>query len=166
MASGDRATMSSAYRIELQPGEFLFREGDEPTTAFVIESGILRITTQREGADVILGDLSPGALVGEMAVLDDSRRSASATALQASVLTPVDRAQFAERLGEADPVVRALLLSQLSRYRTALATFTGHAVPTASAAEPAPHQSSHALDKIRLESQLRNALEGRELEIR
>jgi EAL domain-containing protein (putative c-di-GMP-specific phosphodiesterase class I) len=158
--------MSSAYRIELKPGEHLFREGDEPTTAFVIESGILRVTTQRDGADVILGDLGPGALVGEMAVLDDSRRSATATALESSVLTPVDRSQFAERLGEADPVVRALLLSQLSRYRTALATFTGHAAPNASFAEAAPHQSSHALDKIRLESQLRNALEGGELEIR
>jgi EAL domain-containing protein (putative c-di-GMP-specific phosphodiesterase class I) len=156
----------SAYRIELQPGEHLFREGDEPTTAFVIESGILRVTTQREGEEVILGDLGPGALVGEMAVLDDSRRSATATAVDACVLTPVDRAQFAERLGEADPVVRALLLSQLSRYRTALATFTGQTASNVAIAEPAPPQSSHALDKIRLESQLRNALEGRELEIR
>jgi EAL domain-containing protein (putative c-di-GMP-specific phosphodiesterase class I) len=158
-------TMSS-YRIELEPGETLFREGDEPTTAFVIESGALRITTEREGVSVVLGELGPGALVGEMAVLDDSYRSATATALEACVLTPVDRTQFAERLAEADPVVRALLLSQLSRYRTALATFTGQTAPNTPIAEPAPPQSSHALEKIRLESQLRNALEGRELQIK
>jgi EAL domain-containing protein (putative c-di-GMP-specific phosphodiesterase class I) len=156
--------MASAYRIELRPGEVLFREGDAPTTAFLIEAGSLRITAAREGEPMLLGDLGAGALVGEMAVLDDSPRSATVTALAPCVLTPIDRTQFAERLEAADPVVRALLLSQLSRYRTALATFTGN--------EPAPEapdagaESAHALDKIRLESQLRNAMENRELEIR
>jgi EAL domain-containing protein (putative c-di-GMP-specific phosphodiesterase class I) len=156
--------MASAYRLELRPGEILFREGDAPTTAFLIESGSLRITAEREGAPMLLGDLGAGALVGEMAVLDDSPRSATATALAACVLTPIDRTQFAERLEAADPVVRALLLSQLARYRTALATFTGN--EPAPAAAGAGSESAHALDKIRLESQLRNAMENRELEIR
>ena len=156
--------MATAYRIELQPGEVLFREGDAPTTAFLIESGTLRITAERDGAPMLLGELSAGALVGEMAVLDDSRRSATATATAACVLTPIDRAQFAERLEAADPVVRALLLSQLTRYRTALATFTGNEPAPADATGTA--ESAHALDKIRLESQLRNAMENRELEIR
>jgi EAL domain-containing protein (putative c-di-GMP-specific phosphodiesterase class I) len=156
--------MATAYRIELQPGDVLFREGDAPTTAFLIESGTLRITAERDGAPMLLGELSAGALVGEMAVLDDSRRSATATAIAACVLTPIDRAQFAERLQAADPVVRALLLSQLSRYRTALATFTGN--EPAPVAESVAGESAHALDKIRLESQLRNAMENRELEIR
>ena len=156
--------MASAYRIELSPGEVLFREGDEPTTAFLIESGSLRITADRDGMPMLLSDLGAGALVGEMAVLDDSPRSATVTALSACVLTPIDRTQFAERLDAADPVVRALLLSQLSRYRTALATFTGN--EPAPEAEQASSESAHALDKIRLESQLRNAMENRELEIR
>jgi len=156
--------MASAYRIDLEPGAVLFREGDAPTTAFLIESGSLRITAARDGAPMLLSDLHAGALVGEMAVLDDSPRSATATALGACVLTPIDRTQFAERLEAADPVVRALLLSQLARYRTALATFTGNdPVP---ASEDASNESAHALDKIRLESQLRNAMENRELEIR
>ena len=154
--------MATAYRIELKPGDVLFREGDAPTTAFLIESGALRITAARDGAPMLLGELSAGALVGEMAVLDDSRRSATATALSTCVLTPIDRAQFAERLQAADPVVRALLLSQLSRYRTALATFTG-GVPVP---ESVDGESAYALDKIRLESQLRNAMANRELEIR
>jgi EAL domain-containing protein (putative c-di-GMP-specific phosphodiesterase class I)/CRP-like cAMP-binding protein len=160
--------MASAYRIELNPGEVLFREGDAPSTAFLIESGSLRITAQRNGSPVVLSDLGAGALVGEMAVLDDSPRSATATALAACVLTPIDRTQFAERLQTADPVVRALLLSQVSRYRTALATFAGEAPPNASSntEEMQGAEASFALDKIRLESQLREALERHELEIR
>ncbi|HZQ61762.1 MAG TPA: EAL domain-containing protein [Casimicrobiaceae bacterium] len=159
--------MASAYRIELAAGDVLFREGDAPTAAFLIESGSLRITAERNGAPVTLSDLGPGALVGEMAVLDDSPRSATATALEACVLTPIDRAQFAERLQNADPVVRALLLSQLSRYRAALATFAGGAAPTVERSEEAPGQeAAFAIDKIRLENQLREALERHELEIR
>ncbi|HET8942448.1 MAG TPA: EAL domain-containing protein [Rudaea sp.] len=154
--------MASAYRIELARNQVLFCEGDAPTTAFLIESGSLRITAQHENGPMVLGELGPGALVGEMAVLDDSPRSATVTALEACVLTPIDRTQFAERLAAADPVVRALLLSQLSRYRRALAKFTGHAgdhLPGESV------DSVFALDKIRLESQLRSALERHELEI-
>lgn len=159
--------MASAFRIELQAGEHLFLEGDAPTTAFVVESGTLRVTAKRDGTPVILGDLGVGALVGEMAVLDDSPRSATATALEACVLTPVDSSQFAERLAEADPIIRALLVSLLSRYRNALAKFTGQPPPESIALPVASGgRSSHALEKIRLESQLRNALDHGELEIR
>ncbi len=158
--------MGSAYRIELHAGDVLFHEGDAPTSAFLIESGSLRITAERNGKPMLLGDLGAGALVGEMAVLDDSLRSATAIALSACVLTPIDRSQFAERLSAADPVVRALLLSQLSRYRTALATFTGNASIVSANSQTSNAESANALDKIRLESQLRNALERHELEIR
>src|SRR5437868_11249839 len=83
--------MVSAYRIDLQYGDVLFREGDAPTTAFLIESGTLRITADRDGTPLLLSDLGAGALVGEMAVLDDSPRSATATAVAPCVLTPIDR---------------------------------------------------------------------------
>ena len=94
--------MNSAHRIELDAGQMLFREGDAPTTAFLIESGRLRITAVVGGVPVVLGDLGAGALVGEVAVLDDSPRTATATALEHCVLTAVDRDQFAEVLSEPD----------------------------------------------------------------
>jgi EAL domain-containing protein (putative c-di-GMP-specific phosphodiesterase class I) len=155
--------MSSAHRIELGTGQILFREGDAPTTAFLVETGSLRITATVDGQQVLLGDVAAGALVGEVAVLDDSPRTATATALEPCVLTAIDRNQFAERLASADPVLRALLLSQFTRYRVALATFTGNAaqairVPTTE------HDAAH--DKIRLEGQLRDALESGGLEMR
>ena len=159
----------SAYRVELAQGETLFREGDTPTTAFLIESGEIEVGTHQGGTYRVLGVLGPGDLLGEMAVIDDSPRTASARTLTPTILTPIDRAQFAERLETADPVVRALLLSQLSRYRSALAQLAGtQRTPwrarTATAATS--EAASGALDKIRLESQLREALERRELEVR
>ena len=157
--------MKSAHRIELATGQTLFREGDAPTTAFLIERGRLRVTAIVAGTPVVLGDLVAGALVGEVAVLDDSPRTATATALEPCVLTAVDREQFAERLASADPIVRALLLSQFARYRIALATLTGK--ETQATRPPAEGLASAevAHDKIRLEGQLREALGSGALEL-
>jgi len=157
--------MTSTYRVNLAAGEVLFREGDAPTTAFLIEQGALRVTAQLDGESIVLGDLGPGALLGEMAVLDDAPRPATATALSDCALTPVDRRQFAERLENADPVVRALLFSQLARYRSALATLTSGAEPLSIEEAAGPHGAEHAHDKIRLESQLREALELHRLDV-
>ncbi len=104
-------------------------------------------------------------LVGEMAVLDDAPRAATATALSDCVLTPVDRRQFAERLEDADPVVRALLFSQLARYRSALATLTAGGAPMSIEETTPAGDAEHAHDKIRLESQLREALELHRLDV-
>jgi diguanylate cyclase len=159
------ANMSSAYRIELVIGEVLFHEGDRPTTAFLVEAGTLRISARVHGEITILGELGPGSLVGEMAVLDDSPRSATATALSSCVLTPIDRAQFAERLEAADPVVQALLRSQLTRYRSALATLGGELRKQVSAAALSVSDVPIGHDKIRLENQLREALELHQLDV-
>jgi EAL domain-containing protein (putative c-di-GMP-specific phosphodiesterase class I) len=158
--------MSSAHRIELGTGQILFREGDAPTTAFLIESGRLRITATVDGQQKLLGDVDAGALVGEVAVLDDSPRTATATALEPCVLTAIDRNQFAERLAAADPVLRALLLSQFARYRVALATFTGKAGQAVRAPAAERSDAATAHDKIRLEGQLRDALESGGLDMR
>ncbi len=157
----------SSFRVDVPAGSVLFHQGDAPTSAFLLESGSIEVTTAQGAESRRLGVLGPGDLLGEMAVLDDSPRTATARALSDCVLMPIDRKQFAERLESADPVVRALLLSQISRYRSALAQLFGQAEPAA-AALPTPRSgdAAIALDKIRLESHLREALDKGELEVR
>lgn len=156
----------SSYRIDLPAGHILFEQGDPGSTAFLIEQGNVEISVIIQGESRILNRLGPGVLLGEMAVLDDAPRSATARALTDCILTPIDRSQFAERLEASDPVVRALLLSQLARYRTAFANLSGSNVVTEDERESATEGAAFALDKIRLESHLRQALAKRELEIR
>ncbi|MFZ1391057.1 MAG: EAL domain-containing protein [Dokdonella sp.] len=154
---------TSTPRRTIKAGEIIFAEDDAPTTAFLIESGRVCISTIQHGEIRVLGELGPGALLGEMAVIDSAPRSATASALSDCVLTPIDRDQFAERLAAADPVVRALLMSQLTRYRSALATLTGDVEGEQSTSA---QDDTHAFDKIRLESELRAALQSDELEVR
>jgi EAL domain-containing protein (putative c-di-GMP-specific phosphodiesterase class I) len=149
-------------RIQLADGEILFREGERPGRAFLIESGRIEVSTVQFGVRTVLGELGPGELLGEMAVLDDAPRTATARALSDCLLTPIDRTQFAERLAGADPIVRALLVSQLERYRSTLATLTGDGRTAA----PVRGDSPSAVAKIRLESELRGALDRGELDVR
>ncbi len=148
------------HRIELKPGEVLFREGDPPDCAFLVQSGSLAITTGPEPR--LLAEVHAGELLGEMAVIDRSPRTATATAIDLCVLVPITPEQIAERLLNTDPVVRALLEGQLRRYRATLANLQGHApIVVEAVSEPID-----GIGKIRLESELREALSNGGLEVR
>lgn len=158
-------------RLQLATGEIVFEEGDAPTSAFLIESGRIEIVTVRDGVPMVLSVLGPGDLLGEMAVIDDAPRTATARALTDAVLIEVDRAQINERIDSSDPIVRALLKGQLSRYRSALHTLRGGEVAPLVAAEGEPARDADGYDdqavaKIHLETQLRDALASRSLEVR
>lgn len=150
-----------SLRIQLEAGERLFQEGDDPGSAFLIESGAIEVKTRHRNREVILSLLGPGDLVGEMAVIDDAPRTATATAISACVLFPIDRQQFADRLAGTDPIVRSLLEGQLKRYRGALAALQGKQ----QAPDTATPSETLGISKMRLEAQLREALAGRQLEL-
>ena len=152
------------YSQSFKQGDLIFSQGDAPSGAFLIEDGHIEISTIQFGERRLLAELGPGMLLGEMAVIDDSVRTATARALSDCRLTPIDADQFAERLAAADPIVRALLMSQLARYRSALATLSGDQSRNIHASEQ-PGDIG-AFNKIRLESELRAALERKELEVR
>ena len=158
-------------RLQLAAGDVLFEEGDPPTSAYLIESGRIEIVTEREGAPMVLSVLGPGDLLGEMAVIDDAPRTATARALGDAVLIEVDRAQINERIDNSDPIVRALLKGQLSRYRTALHALRSGEAPPSMPPETHPHVDADGYDnqavaKIHLETQLRDSLANRSLEVR
>ena len=76
--------------LQLSPGDFLFREGDNADKMYVLLEGEI---------DIFLGDFvfetaSPGSLLGEMALIDDGLRTANAVAKKASRLAKIDRGRF------------------------------------------------------------------------
>ena len=152
-------------RINLPAGEILFHEGDAPTTAFLIEQGELEVSAMQRGNRVVLSNLGAGDLLGEMAVIDDAPRTATAKALSDCVLIPIDRNQISERLASTDPIIRSLLEGQLKRYRGALAALQGkRQEPQVEQADTPSEQIG--VSKIRLETQLREALANDRLDVR
>lgn len=75
---------------ELGAGEALFREGEAGDAIFVVAAGEIEI---RKG-DRVLARLHPGQTVGEMALLEEERRSADAFATEAARVHRFDRQAF------------------------------------------------------------------------
>ncbi|MEQ8162464.1 MAG: serine/threonine-protein kinase, partial [Smithellaceae bacterium] len=72
-------------------GQFLMHEGEEAGEAYLIDKGKVQVYRQAEGGGkLVLGTLSEGDIVGEMALITNDKRSASVKALEdteVSVLT-------------------------------------------------------------------------------
>ena len=161
----------TAATLKLQPGEVVFREGDAPGAAYLIESGKIEVSVMQSQQRLVLSYLGAGDLLGEMAAIDDAPRSAEARAVEASVLTIIERDQIHERLNEADPIVRALMGSLLHRYRSGLRAARGNTglapamSPGAKAAAGHIKLADQAVNKFRLESQLMRAIKNDELSV-
>lgn len=152
-------------RKTLSAGEYLFHEGDRPSSAFLIEEGAMEIHSGGPMHRLVLARLGPGDLLGEMSVVDQSTRTASALALSNTVLLVIDGDQIKDRLAASDPIIRMLLDGQIKRYRSMLSLLQGRAPSDSIAADP-DAQVDPGLSKFRLESHLRDALSQHKLEVR
>src|SRR6476659_2983239 len=75
---------------QLAPGDFLFREGKKGETMYVLLEGEVDIFL----GDFVLETAGPGALLGEMALIDDSPPTANAVAKTPAKLAQIDRRRF------------------------------------------------------------------------
>jgi CRP-like cAMP-binding protein len=76
--------------ISLKAGESLFTKGDPAPTMYVVLSGEVRIGD----GNTVLETVGPGGIVGEMALIDRSPRSASVTARSDTTLAAIDEKRF------------------------------------------------------------------------
>jgi CRP/FNR family transcriptional regulator, cyclic AMP receptor protein len=76
--------------VQFAPGEFLFKEGDKRELMYVLLEGEVEIRL----GDYVVETAVPGALIGEMALIDDSPRAANAVAKTPCRLAAVDRRRF------------------------------------------------------------------------
>jgi MFS family permease len=88
------AVASGGRWITLEPREVLIREGDPGDRYYVLESGSLRITQQERVLHEAETDRGYG--LGEIALLRDIPRTATATANEPSVLLAIARPDFLE----------------------------------------------------------------------
>ncbi len=71
-------------------GETIFREGDTATELYVIERGRVKISLGNR----LLDELDDNGIFGEMALIDNEPRSATAIAATDVTLVPVTEKQF------------------------------------------------------------------------
>ncbi|MEX2528772.1 MAG: cyclic nucleotide-binding domain-containing protein [Gemmatimonadota bacterium] len=100
-------------------GETVFREGDAGDAFYIVFRGSVEIGKSTPGGgEERLAIRRPGEGFGEMALLNDAPRSASAVALERGELLSLGRQEFQELMGPETPAFR--MLSSLSRALRAL----------------------------------------------
>ena len=105
-------------RISIQAGEAIFAEGDAGDRAYIVENGIVEIYRNVGGEKMTLGTVEKNGIFGEMALIDESNRIASAVALIDTVLIPVPKVAIQSHLANADPLLRKLIGVLLSNARS------------------------------------------------
>ena len=90
-------------------GERIFKEGDEASSAYLIQDGEIEIYREANGEKVVLATMGKGAIFGEMGLVDSKPRMASARATAMTTVVIVTRPMFQDKLNKTDPFVRALL---------------------------------------------------------
>ncbi|MBX9635759.1 MAG: cyclic nucleotide-binding domain-containing protein [Magnetospirillum sp.] len=86
-------------------GTKVFKEGDSGDRAYLIQDEQVQITKN----GLPLATLGKGELFGEMALVDDQPRMATATALSDVSVVIINRDSFREKLAKSDPFIRGLL---------------------------------------------------------
>lgn len=108
--------MSQDPFLVVKPGESIFKEGDAGSEMFIIESGTVEIVKADRGKEP-LAVLEAGDFFGEMAVLEDQPRFASALAQTECRLLRIDRAHFADVLRENVEIAIRIMRKMTARQR-------------------------------------------------
>jgi len=114
---------------EVQAGRYIFREGESGDLAFIVTEGVVEITHKVSGEEVVLGEVPKGGLFGEMALLNDKPRMASAFAQDDVKLLVISRAQMAKKMSDLDPFHRALIEVLSSHVRSVVDKLGDEGVP-------------------------------------
>lgn len=103
-------------------GEKIFREGRQGYVAYLIESGEVALTKDGATSDEIIdiATIGPNTIFGEMAVIDEAPRMATATATTETVVVSVDQRELEKKLEAVDDDIRALFRFLLSYIRANL----------------------------------------------
>lgn len=112
---GARRLLSNGEICKASPGEVLFKEGDPPAFVLLVLAGKLEVFVERNGREMALTDSGPSAILGELAVLCGTPRSASVRVVDESTVLKWDAESFRELL------IRDVFLSQRI-FRRALRT--------------------------------------------
>ena len=104
----------TSRQIRVPAGDTVFRAGEPGNVMYVLIDG---------SADILLGDsvverAEPGALLGEMALIDEGPRTATVIAVTECRLIPINLDQFHTLIRQAPPFATKVMRVMADRLRT------------------------------------------------
>lgn len=101
--------MEDAKPVSLHAGEFLMKQGDDGEAAFVVVSGEFEVSKQSGQSLIKIDVRNPGDVLGEMALLSRSPRSASVQAIADCEVLRISPEAFENLLSTSSTAALAVL---------------------------------------------------------
>ncbi|SER22978.1 cAMP-binding domain of CRP or a regulatory subunit of cAMP-dependent protein kinases [Lentzea xinjiangensis] len=109
-----RIVVEAGARREFPSNEVLLRQGDPTDHVFVLLSGWVRVSASTEGGrDLLLAFRGPGEVVGDLAAVHGTDRTASVRALEPVRVVQLRRERFVDLLRD-QPAISMAMIKQLS----------------------------------------------------
>lgn len=102
----------------LKEGQLLFKAGDQSDGMYLVRKGELRVFLEQNGKEVMLASVGAGGMIGEMALFDNSPRSASVKAVTDCEVTQISTDDFAKLMKQIPKWFVSLMVALSSRLRT------------------------------------------------
>jgi len=110
--------MAKFEEIVFGVGDKVFTEGETGDVAYLIKSGKVKIVKEKDkDTHRTIATVTPGNVIGEMSLIDDQPRAASAIVLEETTVMVISKDNLQERLAKTDPVVVRLLNTFTDRLR-------------------------------------------------
>jgi len=115
-----RAVLSQGQLVEFGPGEVVFRQGEKGAHLYVVESGVLEVlATPSDGSETVpVAYLGTGEVLGELALLTGSTRSATVRSPEHATLFAVERSVFIDLMDSLPAFARNLCVVLARRLET------------------------------------------------
>ncbi len=97
----------------------IFKEGDQADCAYIIEAGEVQIVKTVNGRRVLLADVHPWGMFGELGLIDASPRMATAIAQQDTTCMVISKNSVAQMMDGAPQGLNTLIHSLVQIVRTA-----------------------------------------------
>jgi len=113
-----RLFVDAADEITLSRGQYLLRRGEPGGDVYVVHQGTLDVVDSRQTPEIILATIHEGTVVGELAFVDDSPRSADVRASSDATVFRWTREDLRELL-ERNPGLSTAFYATVSRHAAA-----------------------------------------------
>lgn len=112
--------LSRARKLTFRKNTVLMSEGEPGESMYVIQSGTVKIFVQdQDGNELILFLEGPGSYIGEISLLDDAPRSASAMTLEKTEVLAISKSVFLECIGDNPELSFRIVRAMTQRLRWA-----------------------------------------------
>lgn len=119
MAEETEKKYAAPVRRSFAKGTTIFKEGDQADAAYILESGTVQIFKSVGGRRITLGNIGPWGIFGELGIVDEFPRMATAYAADDTVCMVITKESVEQMQHDAPPGLMVLIRSMAQTIRTA-----------------------------------------------